>query len=149
MNNKTLWIGLVLVVAVFLGGTYFMRGVDTTTPAVQETESQESIESATKEAEMVVNEDGVVEVTVEGTNFEFTPSTLTFSAGDKVRLTFKNTSGNHDFVIDELDVATEILGTGEEETIEFTVPEEAGTFQYYCSVGNHRALGMEGELTIE
>ena len=53
----------------------------------------------------------------------------------------------HDWKVDEFAVATKILSVGEEETIEF-VASKAGTFEYYCSVGSHRANGMKGSLTI-
>ncbi len=78
---------------------------------------------------------------VDGKSFSFSPSTITVTKGDRVRITFKNTGGMHDFRIDELGVATKRIGSGQEETVEF-VASTAGTFEYYCSVGNHRAMGM-------
>ena len=32
--------------------------------------------------------------------------------------------------------------------VEFTV-DKTGTFEYYCSVGQHRANGMVGNLIVE
>jgi plastocyanin len=29
------------------------------------------------------------------------------------------------------------------------VADKKGTFEYYCSVGQHRALGMKGKLVVE
>jgi len=29
------------------------------------------------------------------------------------------------------------------------VADKTGTFEYYCSVGNHRAQGMVGKLIVE
>ena len=55
----------------------------------------------------------------------------------------------HDFVIDELNVKTPIVQTGETAVVEFVVPNTPGTFNYYCGVANHRQLGMEGTLTIQ
>ena len=54
----------------------------------------------------------------------------------------------HDFMIDEFEVATNQIGDGEEEEMEF-VADKIGTFEYYCSVGNHRAQGMKGKLIVE
>jgi plastocyanin len=87
------------------------------------------------------------EFTVTGGNFEFTPAAMTVKKGDTVRITFKNVEGFHDFVIDEFDVATKQIQGGAEEVVEF-VADEAGSFEYYCSVGSHRAMGMKGTLTV-
>lgn len=85
--------------------------------------------------------------TVTGENFSFEPSTLTVKKGDTVRVVFKNEDGFHDFVIDELNVATKQIQGGSEETVEF-VADKVGTFEYYCSVGKHRDMGMKGILTV-
>jgi plastocyanin len=52
--------------------------------------------------------------------------------------------------------AVEIEGNGVEEETEtvtkdkasVTVDLKAGTYDFYCPVGNHRAEGMEGKLTV-
>ena len=74
---------------------------------------------------------------------------LQANVGDTVAITLVNDDGRrHDIVIDEFNAATSIFGQrGQEETITFTV-DEAGTFFYYCSVGNHRRAGMEGQLIV-
>ena len=74
---------------------------------------------------------------------------MTLKKGQKVKLTFKNTGEMpHDFVVDELNVRTKVIKSGETEVIEFT-PETTGTFESYCSVGSHRAKGMVGKVTVE
>jgi plastocyanin len=90
----------------------------------------------------------VKEITVTGSAFKFDPSTITVKKGDKVKITFKNSGGTHDFVIDELNVKTPIIQGGAEAVVEFTADQE-GSFEYYCSVGNHRAMGMKGTLVVE
>ncbi len=85
--------------------------------------------------------------TVTGTNFAFAPSAMTVKKGDNVVITFKNGDGFHDFVIDELNVRTAQIQDGAQETVTF-VADKAGTFEYYCSVGQHRAMGMKGTLTV-
>ena len=97
-------------------------------------------------AEIVV-EASVKEFTVTGGNFAFSPTSLSVNKGDTVRITFKNAEGFHDFVIDEFDVATKQISAATEETVEF-VADQAGSFEFYCSVGQHRQLGMKGTLTV-
>ncbi len=88
------------------------------------------------------------EVTLDASEFKFSPATLTFKKGQAVRLTLKNVGKMpHDWVVDELGVRTKVIPSGDTDTIEFT-PEKAGTFEYYCSVGQHRANGMFGKLTV-
>lgn len=89
----------------------------------------------------------VKEFTVTGSNFRFAPATLTVKKGDTVKITFKNSGGMHDFVIDEFNARTKQIQGGAQETITF-VADKAGSFEYYCSVGNHRAMGMKGTLTV-
>lgn len=97
--------------------------------------------------EMVV-EGEVKEFIVNGTNFAFTPSTITVKQGDKVKITFNSTQGYHDFVIDEYSVATKQIQSPGTEVIEF-VADKTGSFEYYCSVGSHRQMGMVGTLVVE
>ncbi len=84
---------------------------------------------------------------VSAESFAFTPSAMTVKKGDTVRITLTNVEGFHDFVIDEFDVATSRLATGASEAIEF-IADKAGTFEFYCSVGSHRQMGMKGTLTV-
>lgn len=89
----------------------------------------------------------VKEFTVTGSNFKFAPATMAVNKGDKVRIIFNNTGGMHDLVIDEFNAKTKTIQSGATDTIEFTA-DKAGTFDYYCSVGNHRAMGMVGKITV-
>jgi plastocyanin len=88
------------------------------------------------------------EITITGHSFSFTPSRITVHKGDNVRITFKNAGGFHDLVVDELGLRTKQINAGEEDSIEFTA-DKTGLFAYYCSVNNHRAMGMEGTLIVE
>lgn len=103
--------------------------------------------------EMIVGDEStpasvVKEFTIDNEMFSFKPATLTVNKGDTVKITFRNTGGTHDFRIDEFTGAsTRILSAGETQTITF-VADKAGSFEYYCSVGNHRAQGMWGTLTV-
>jgi len=86
--------------------------------------------------------------TVSGENFSFTPSTITVKKGDMVSITFKNVSGFHDFRLPAFNVATKQFASPGEETVTFTA-DKTGSFEFYCSVGNHKAMGMKGTLVVQ
>ena len=79
----------------------------------------------------------------------FTETELTADAGS-VTVEFANES--------QLPHAVEIEGNGVEEETEtvtgqdappITVDLQPGTYEFYCPVGDHRAEGMEGTLTVK
>ncbi len=84
---------------------------------------------------------------ITGSNFSFDPKQITVKKGDTVKITFVNTNGVHDFKIDAFNAATKQISAGQQETITF-IADKTGTFQYYCSVGNHKTMGMVGTLTV-
>jgi plastocyanin len=114
---------------------------------------KESPTGASMEAKTVSpSEDamGVKNITVEGKNFSFTPSQIKVKKGDTVKVTFKNISGFHNWTLafNGKQITTKTIKSGESDTVEF-VADKAGTYDYYCSVGNHRQMGMEGKLVVE
>lgn len=92
----------------------------------------------------------VKEFTVLGTEYSFNPSLITtVSAGERVKITFKNEGrAPHNLIIEGLGIATKLIGPGETDTVEFTAPA-SGTYTFLCSVPGHRASGMEGQLIVE
>ena len=100
------------------------------------------------EEDSMMPDAGVKEFKVTGSNFNYDVSEIKVKQGDKVRITFMNADGMHDWKLDEFNAATQIIQGGKQETIEF-VASKKGTFEYYCSVGQHRAMGMKGNLIVE
>jgi outer membrane protein assembly factor BamB len=90
-----------------------------------------------------------------GTSFQlnaidigFDPKELTIPANTDVTITFTNTGVlQHDFVIDELSIKSDLLNGGDTATVTINAP--AGTYEYYCSVPGHRDAGMVGTLTVQ
>lgn len=123
-----------------------------TTPLVKETSASQvvkEIPQSSPEAESSSSaKKRVREFTVEGTKYTFTPNQIKVKVGDMVKINFMNKDGTHDFVIDKLSVKSKTLNMGESEMLEFSVTEK-GTFEFYCSVGNHKAMGMKGSLVVE
>ena len=144
MNNTFITVLVIIILA--LGGFFLFqkRGVapvDDLDPGVKVDTTMPVLGSDVEET-LVVKE-----FSVDAAPFSFTPSTMTVNKGDTVKITVKNTKGTHDLKIDEFNTATRILNAGESETITF-VADKTGTFEYYCSVGNHRAMGMVGKLIV-
>ena len=137
----------IIVLALVAWGVYaLVDRDDDLQPATND--SQQTVATTTPDSTLDDTELAVREFTVTGRAFSFTPSTMTVNKGERVRITFNNAAGTHDLVVDGYNVRTKILQGGESETIEF-VADEAGTFEYYCSVGTHRQQGMKGTLTVE
>lgn len=102
----------------------------------------------TSTPETTLEESGVREIEVEAGSFYFNPNTITVKKGETVRIILNSVSMQHDFVIDELNVKSEVIPAGESTTVEFTA-DTVGEFEYYCSVGQHRAQGMVGTLIVQ
>ncbi|KKS31185.1 MAG: Blue (Type 1) copper domain-containing protein [candidate division WWE3 bacterium GW2011_GWF1_42_14] len=139
-----------LIILVVVGIYFFLNKPVTETSTVTNTvatnidDGGEESEPTTTEEETMPNE---VKITIEGSSYKFSPNTISAKIGDKVIVEFKNIEGFHDFKIDEFNAATKVIKTGETDTVEFIV-DKAGTFEFYCSVGEHRNMGMVGALTV-
>ena len=87
-------------------------------------------------------------VNMTGKSFEFSVKEIKVKVGQTVRVNFTSENGLHDWKVDEFEAATDRVNTGETTTVTFTA-DKVGEFEYYCSVGNHRAMGMVGKLIVE
>jgi len=80
---------------------------------------------------------------------KFDKSELTAPAG-KVTITMDNPSDiphNVEIEGNGVEAKGETVGKGEQSVA--TADLKAGTYDFYCAVGNHRGAGMEGKLTVE
>jgi plastocyanin len=85
---------------------------------------------------------------VKGVNYGFDVKEIRVKKGDTVTIEFESTDGFHDWTVDAFGAATDKVQPGTPASVTF-VADEAGTFEYYCSVGQHRAHGMVGKLVVE
>lgn len=136
---------LIILFLALLGGIYsvFIAGQSQTSAPKQE-ETKKTIE---EQAEKITG-DKVKTFVVTGKPFEFDPKEIRVKQGDTVKIEFRNTEGFHDLTIDEFNVKTDQIQAGQSDSIEF-VAQEKGTFEFFCGVGNHRAMGMVGKLIVE
>ena len=152
--NKTLLISLIILVLI-VGGYLLLRGSyqQPTSPAPVEEktlspEERENLPPPPPEGILEI-EPSVKEFIISGNEYSFNPSSITVSAGDKVKIIFRNDGErNHDLVIEELGIRTKIINSGETDTIEFEV-KQPGTYTFFCSLPGHRQAGMEGKLIVE
>ena len=84
-------------------------------------------------------------------DFKFNPSDQSVKSGD---LTFNLTNDGqapHSLEIEDVNGQDqEIEGDvapGESGTLQVNLPP--GTYEFYCPVGNHKEMGMEGEITVK
>lgn len=160
MNNKMLMIAGVAVVVVIGGGLLLMQkpaampeksevmvGEEKSADAMVKEEPADAMKKEeTGDAMMAKGE--VKTFAVDGSPFKFSVTEMRVKKGDTVKVTFTNKEGFHDWKLDEFKVGTKQLSAGASETVTF-VADKTGTFEYYCSVANHRAQGMVGKLIVE
>lgn len=111
----------------------------------QDMQEQEDTSASADTAEAIPADAKVFEV--RGSNYAFDVQEITVAKGDTVVINFQSTGGFHDWTVDVFDAQTQKVQPGTQTSVTF-VADEAGTFEYYCSVGDHRARGMVGTLTV-
>jgi len=119
----------------------------TTTSSSSADETTESSSAAGETSESESSEVQTIEVS--SVDFSFELAEDTFAPGT-YEITLTNEGGaTHDLVVerDGEDVAeSEQIGPGESSTFEVTLEE--GDYVFYCSVGNHRSMGMEVPVQV-
>lgn len=85
-------------------------------------------------------------VTVQVQGMSYTPSEIEVPLGDELVVEFENTGTDlHDIEFGNGE-ASERVNPGETETVNVGVVGEG--MDFWCSVSNHRAIGMEGTITV-
>lgn len=154
-GNTSLIYVLIALVIVIGGIVWYSTQKSTIAPTKDDENgkmeaSDEKNEEKEEDSKMTkdTTESDVRVVNVKGSPFKFEPSEIKVKKGEKIKIVFTNEKGMHDWVIDEFDARTKQIKAGETDSVEFTA-DKAGTFEYYCSVSNHKAMGMKGNLIVE
>lgn len=139
-------LGFLLIAVFTIGAFFYFRSQPDISKSI---EQPLIVNENTPDVKKKMGDEEVMEI--ELSSFKFSQDKLTVKPGQTVTIRLTNSEGFHDFVIDELGVASEQISVGDETTVTFTIPENAAgeTYEYYCSVSNHRELGMVGLLTVE
>jgi plastocyanin len=143
MRNKFFWIIIGILIAI-------LSGVILT--AINSSQKVKEASSVVVPSPQTKNKEGeisVKEVIVQANEYSFFPNLISVKAGQTVKIIFRNMGAMpHNFILNEFDVASKTIGSGQSDTFEF-VPDKAGDYFYYCNIGNHRELGMEGTLEVK
>ena len=140
-------IGLVLAVLIIGGGVLLLSddGEQMATMPNQPETSQTQDEPTQDTSDQQFDR----EIQIDMSNFEFSQKQIQAAPGETLKIVATSVGGVHDFVVDEFGAATAIANNGETVETIFTIPEDfLGTAEFYCSVGNHRELGMVGEIVV-
>ena len=142
--NPLLIVAAVVVIGLIAWPLVYGKNKNTQNPESKPTISESMMEPTS--SNQMMEEAGSIKV--EGGKFYFKPNEIRVKKGEKVKIIFTNAEGLHDFVIDEFAVKTDRISDGQTTEVEFT-PDKTGTFEFYCSVPNHRQMGMKGNLIVE
>jgi uncharacterized cupredoxin-like copper-binding protein len=97
-----------------------------------------------------VQPSGPQEVTVEGSEFRFTPANVTVKANQPVQVTLRNTGSLvHDWTVQGLGQPVHVQAQpGQTASAQFTFTR-AGTFRIVCVELGHEPAGMVGQLIVQ
>ena len=153
-------ISIGILLAIGLVGMYLFTNTPTnrTSEPAAQNELMEQAESTEVTVELEtdspapasesIDESTGTEFIIDAFNFGYSTEEIRVPAGAEVTVTLTNSDGYHDWVVDEFDAATDKISAGETTSVTFTA-DTPGTYEFYCSVGNHRAEGMVGNLIVE
>lgn len=145
-NKFSKGLGTPLIVTIIL--VAFVVGISFYMIRQQTQEAKKTQEEAPMKSDEVMMEGEIKVFDLTGKNYAFSQTEIRVKKGDTVRINFKSIGGFHDWMIDEFNAGTQRVSVEDEASVEF-VADKRGTFEYYCSVGNHRQLGMKGNLIVE
>ena len=139
--NKTLLVIVAIAALVVVGGLYFANNSSNTTGvtggAIVDVPSDSNVRTfVVDSSHLRFYIDGVENPDIK------------VNEGDTVRIEFSSSEGMHDWVLDEFNARTNKVNPGETAVVEF-VADKAGTYEYYCSVGQHRVNGMFGKFIVQ
>jgi plastocyanin len=85
-------------------------------------------------------------IQIDAQNFSFTPKNATAKAGI-AKLELLGKGGIHTLVFDHAYSGFELEVSGSDSQSQ-NIDLKPGTYTFYCSISGHRAMGMEGTLTV-
>jgi plastocyanin len=88
-------------------------------------------------------------IDVTATDFALAPATVSLDAAGTVTLRLVNEGGTtHALELEGGGVEQKTSGIGPGKSAELRVELKPGTYELYCPIGNHRSLGMDGQVLV-
>ncbi len=149
--KKTIVIAIIIILLVIVG--YFLINSSEISKALIGDDISDAYTNTNPDTNIIMNANYVKTFVITGENFKFVMNEVNnpdirVKQGDKVRIEFSSSNGFHDWKVDEFNAATEKIRDGSSTSVEF-IADKKGTFEYYCSIGKHRKMGMKGKLIVE
>jgi plastocyanin len=140
-RRKLIGTSIVAVPSLFVGWSAVASQTSSSTPTASPGASPEASPAASPAA-------GGSALTVNAIDINWEQKELSIPADTDVTITVVNKGIlQHNFVVDELQVESDLLNGGETTDVTFKAP--AGTYEFYCSVPGHKEAGMVGTLTVQ
>lgn len=157
--RSSLYLGVLLMAGVIFSACSF-PGMNNTKDTSMSGTTMEGQTVVVNEATLEVAEKMADEVlpaadrqlSLDAFNYEYSQERIGVKPGETIEIKLTSTDGFHNFVIDSLDVESDVVMKGQSTSVMVTIPADAkpgDSYGYYCSVMNHRALGMVGSLVVE
>ena len=143
--------GAVVIVAGILALAGCGDDSDTTSAASTPTTTEDTSTTEASGGGAAAGGGGGSTVPVSETDFEIDPADPTVKAGTVTFEVSNDGATTHTLEVEGPNGEDELepeLAPGDKGTLEVDL-SKPGTYEWYCPVGNHRDLGMEGEITVE
>lgn len=153
---KKTWIFIIVIILVIIALVLVNKKPKVETPAeigntnttAPTTSTKTTTSTTTKTTSTSTTTVKEVPFTIYGGNYYFDPNIIKVKQGSRVTIIFHNKEGFHNLRIDAYNIGTSVIPAYGEGKFTF-IADKKGSFEFYCTVNNHRALGMKGTLVVE
>lgn len=91
-------------------------------------------------------------VRLEAKDFVFLPPTVNLTAGEEVMFVITNNGDNDHRIFFEFPYGNieleRVIPPGKKDSLTVKIPEEEGTYQFYCPENQHKEQAMQGEIIV-
>lgn len=155
MDKNTLLVASVGIIALVVTVVIFVNGREKQNSVLMHSNAQSEI-NVSSDNSGLGNNNGIsgvenIDYTIDMSEFKYSVQLIEGTPGQTLTIKLNSVSGSHDFVIDAFNVNSGIVNEGKSKTVKIVIPEDAktGEYEFYCSVMNHRELGLVGVLRVK